>query len=102
MIQTDGVVSVGVSLSFLLSVFTIRIDALEFVKVLSMDFQIEPVTTVWTQPGGTLAMLCGEPLMLTALAFILLDFAWFAGSGYSGVGVDECVRSRTFWADNVS
>ena len=82
-------------------VFAFRIDALEFVKVLSMDLHVDPVTTVWAQPCGTLAMLCVKPLMFTALASILLDFARPAGSGYSGVGVDECIGRRTFWTDNV-
>jgi len=82
-------------------VFTIRIDALELVKVLAMDFQVDPVTTVWTKPGGTLTILCGEPLMSAALAFILLHLARFAGSGYSGIRIDELVGSATFWTDNV-
>ena len=84
-----------------MSVFTFRIDALEFVKVLATDFQVDPVTTVWTKPCRTLTMLCGEPLMSAALAFILLHLARFAGSEYSGVRVDECVRCATFWTDNV-
>ena len=60
MVQTDGVVSVSVSLSCLTSVFTFRIDALVFVKVLAMDFQVDPVTTVWTQPGGRLRCSMGN------------------------------------------
>ena len=75
-----GIISVCISLSCLLSVSTFRIDALELVKVLAMDFHVDPVPTVWTQPCGTLTMLCWEPLMFTALAFIFLDFARFDGS----------------------
>jgi hypothetical protein len=57
---------------------------------------------VQAMPSGEHILQKNTCIISQALAFILLDFARSAGNGYSGIGVDECIWSRTFWTDNVS
>lgn len=91
----DEIVPEGVSLSVFLFVFTLRIDTLVFVKVLSVDFEVNPGTTIGTKQGDMFAMLYWKPLMITHLAFVFLHFAPLARQGYGGIGVYISVRCAT-------
>lgn len=96
-----GVISEGVSLPIFLFVFTLRIDALVFIKFLSVDFQVNPGTTVRAKHGKMLPMLYWKPLMVTNLAFMFLHFSTFARQGYGGIGLYVSVRSTTFGTSDI-
>jgi hypothetical protein len=73
-IHREMIFPVSVSESIFQLILTLWIDALEFVKVLSMDFEVNTLPTVRTKPSRTLFGIIWEPLMVTYLALEFLDF----------------------------
>ena len=92
-VQTDRIVSPGVALSFLETIRTVGVGALEFVEFLAFGLQVDPSSAVGTAEGKMLSSFERDPLPGADFAAILLDGFAQVREQDGGVGVD--IRGRS-------